>query len=55
VVALSELIDARYRTLVLFAAFTGLRWGELVSLRGCDLDLAQGTVRVRPSRRPVSA
>ena len=46
VVALSELIDARYRALVLFAAFTGLRWGELVALRGCDLDLAQGTVRV---------
>ena len=46
VVALSELIDARYRALVLFAALTGLRWGELVALRACDLDLDGGMVRV---------
>ena len=46
VVALSELIDARYRALVLFAAVTGLRWGELVALRACDLDLDGGMVRV---------
>ena len=46
VVALSELIDVRYRALVLFAALTGLRWGELVALRACDLDLDGGTVRV---------
>jgi integrase len=46
VIALSELIERRYRALVLFAAFTGLRWGEMVALRVCDLDLGQGTVRV---------
>jgi integrase len=45
VVRLSELIDGRYRALVLFAAFTGLRWGELVALRARDLDLDAGTVR----------
>jgi integrase len=31
---------------VLFAAFTGLRWGEIVAPRVCDLDLEQVTVRV---------
>lgn len=46
VIALSELIEGRYRALVLFAAFTGLRWGELVALRRCDLELDSGTVRV---------
>lgn len=43
---MSELIGRRYRALVLFAAFTGLRWGEVVALRALDLDLEQGTVRV---------
>ena len=46
VVALSELIDRRYRALVLLAALTGLRWGEMVALRASDLDLDRGTVRV---------
>jgi integrase len=47
VIALSELIARRYRALVLFAAFTGLRWGEIVALRAVDLDLKhEGTVRV---------
>jgi integrase len=46
VITLSEVIERRYRALVLFAAFTGLRWGEIVALRVVDLDLEQGTVRV---------
>jgi integrase len=46
VIALSELVAPRFRALVLFAAFTGLRWGELVAVRRCDLDLDAGTVRV---------
>lgn len=46
VIALSELIERRHRALVLFAAFTGLRWGEIVALRALDLDREQGTVRV---------
>jgi integrase len=36
----------RFRALVIFAAFTGLRWGELVALRVRDVDLDTGVVRV---------
>lgn len=45
-IALSELVAPRFRALVLLAAFTGLRWGELVAVRRCDLDLDAGTVRI---------
>ncbi|MHC5701451.1 tyrosine-type recombinase/integrase [Streptomyces tirandamycinicus] len=47
VYALAGAIQSRYRALVLLAAFTGLRWGELIGLRRRDLDLDAGTVRVR--------
>jgi integrase len=46
VFALSQLVERRYAALVLLAAFTGLRWGELVALRRSDLDLERGTVTV---------
>lgn len=36
----------RWRALVLLAATTSLRWGELMALTGADLDLDRGTVRV---------
>ena len=36
----------RFRALVTFAAFTGLRWGELVALRVRDVDLDTGVVHV---------
>jgi integrase len=49
VFAISQLIERRYAARVLLAAFTGLRWGELVALRRSDLDLEWGTVTV--SRR----
>jgi integrase len=39
-------MPARFKALVLAAAFTGLRWGELIALRRCDLDLDAATVRV---------
>jgi integrase len=39
--------DARYRALVLLATFASLRWGEVIALRRCDLDLDRRTVRVR--------
>lgn len=39
--------DARFRLMVLLAAFTSLRWGELAALRRCDLDPDLGTVSVR--------
>jgi integrase len=40
-------IPARYRTMVLLAIETGLRWGELIALRPCDVDLKTHTVHVR--------
>jgi integrase len=46
VIALSELVAPRFRALVLFAAFTRPRWGELVAVRRCDLDLDAGTIRI---------
>jgi integrase len=44
VFALAGVVPPRYRALILFAAFTGLRWGELVALRRCDLDPLARTV-----------
>ncbi len=41
------------RALILLAAFTGLRWGELVELRRHNLDLAGGFVRVAGSTSEV--
>jgi integrase len=39
VYALAERMPERFRALVRAAAFTGLRWGELIALRRCDVDL----------------
>ena len=39
--------DRRFRALVLLATFASLRWGEVIALRRCDLDLEARTVRVR--------
>jgi hypothetical protein len=39
--------DRRYRALVLLATFASLRWGEVIALRRCDLDLGARTLRVR--------
>ena len=43
---LAALMQRRFRALVIFAAFTGLRWGELVALRARDVDLDTGVVHV---------
>jgi integrase len=40
-------IPARYRMLVLTAIETGMRWGELIALRPCDIDPRTRTVTVR--------
>jgi integrase len=40
-------VPARYRTMVLLAIETGLRWGELIALRPCDVDLKTCTVTVQ--------
>ena len=39
--------DRRFSALVLLATFASLRWGEVIALRRCDLNLQTGTVRVR--------
>ncbi len=44
--SLSQLMPRRYSVLVLFAAFTGLRWGELAALRRCDIELDAEVVHV---------
>ncbi len=46
VFALTDQMPARFRAFVLAAAFTGLRWGELIALRRCDVDLDELKVRV---------
>jgi integrase len=52
--ALAEAIDLRYRALVLFAAYTGLRPCELVALRVGRLDLLRCTARVVEAAVEVS-
>lgn len=44
--ALAEAIAPRWRMLVLLAAWSGLRWGELVALRRESIDLATGRLSV---------
>lgn len=51
---LADVIEPRYRALVLLAAFSGLRWGELVGLQRHDLDLDAGTVRVERQLIPIT-
>jgi integrase len=46
VAKLAEVIDQRYRALVLLAAYGGLRWGELIGLRVRHVDLLHGRVTV---------
>ena len=46
VFAIADAIRPWCRGLVLLAAFTGVRWGELVELRRHNLDLRDGFVRV---------
>ncbi|MAT04931.1 MAG: site-specific integrase [Acidimicrobiaceae bacterium] len=43
---LADLVDDRWRALVLTSAFCGLRWGELMGLQRGDVDLGAATVRV---------
>ncbi|WP_406008400.1 site-specific integrase [Streptomyces sp. NBC_00637] len=50
VFAVADAIASRYRLLVLLAAFTTLRFGELAALRRRDIDLEGQTVSVRRSQ-----
>jgi integrase len=54
VVRLADAIDERYRTLVYFAAYTGLRWGELAALKVDRLNLLRGTVDVVDSLSEIN-
>ncbi|MCH7670112.1 MAG: site-specific integrase [Acidobacteria bacterium] len=47
--ALAEAIDERYRAMVLTAAYTGLRFGELAALRTERFDALRRTLRVEES------
>ena len=47
---LATIVDAmpeRYRLMVLFAAWAGLRFGELTELRGRDIDTRRGVIKLR--------
>lgn len=44
--AIVDAIPARYKTMVLIAAWCGLRFGELTELRRCDVDFNAGLLRV---------
>ena len=46
IAALVEAVGARYRALVLVAAYGGLRWGELVGLKVKRVELLPGRVTV---------
>ena len=46
VYGLAEVIDQRYRALVLLGTFGSLRWGELAALRRSDIDLKACSIRV---------
>jgi integrase len=51
---LADRVDPRYRALVLAAAFSGLRRGELFGLRRQHIDLDDGTVTVEVQRQQLS-
>jgi integrase len=44
--ALADAVPSRYRMLILLAAWSGARWGELVALTRDSLDLDGGTVTI---------
>ena len=46
VFALADAMPPRFSALIVVAALSGLRWGELAALRRQDVDLAAGLVRV---------
>ncbi|MEV6269585.1 tyrosine-type recombinase/integrase [Kribbella sp. NPDC051936] len=54
VYALAEAIGPRFRAFILAAAFTGLRWGELIALRRIDVDLDDATISVHRSIAELS-
>jgi integrase len=53
VAALADAVPARFRVMVLLAAWCSLRLGELAALTRADLDLLHGTVAVTKSRQKL--
>ncbi len=51
---LADAVTDRYRALVLLAALSGLRRGELFGLRRKDVDIGSGTVSVEVQRQQLS-
>jgi integrase len=51
---LADVIDARYRALVLVGGVLGLRWGEAIGLRVCDVDFMRRTVTVAQTVEEVA-
>jgi integrase len=49
VLRLADAVPVRYRVLILLAAFTALRFGELAALQRHDVDLERRVVSVRRS------
>jgi len=47
VLAVADAIEGRYRVMILLAAFTGLRFGELAGLQRRDIDLEKRFVRIQ--------
>ena len=47
IAAITEAMSERYRAMILLAAWTGLRFGELTELRRGDVDTKAGVVKVR--------
>lgn len=55
VLALAASVPERFQALILAAAFTGLRWGELVGLQRGDVDLGDGILYVRRSMKQLDS
>lgn len=54
VYALAQAVEPRFRALVLMAAFTGLRRGELFGLTRARMDLLHGTVTIAEQRQQLA-
>ena len=51
VAALADAVPARWRLLVLLAAYTSLRFGDLAALTRADVDVLRGTLNVTRNRQ----
>jgi integrase len=54
VASLANAVEGRYGTLIYFAAYTGMRWGEIAALQVSRLSLLRGTVNVVESLSEIN-